>query len=154
MNREKERKGEGERGFFEACLDVLPHGEELRVIDRVLFYGKRGEILCRARGNKPISMQIGGELNTSSAIEYIAQAGAIGRIIQLKLADQGLRKFGAIVKINNLKKNVSSIGLERPLLVYAKFKMVLTNVTEVSGHIRDSESHTEYASASFNVIEF
>jgi predicted hotdog family 3-hydroxylacyl-ACP dehydratase len=141
------------RNFFEECLNVLPHGEELRVIDRVLFYGKSGEILCKARGNKPISMQIGGELNTSSAIEYIAQAGAIGRIIKLKLEDQGLRKFGAIIKINKLKKNVPSIGLERPLLIYASFRMVLTTVTEVSGYIKDSETDIEYARASFNVIE-
>ena len=70
-----------------------------------------------------------------------------------KLEDQGLRKFGAIIKINKLKKNVPNIGLERPLLIYASFRMVLTTVTEVSGCIKDSETDIEYASASFNVIE-
>ena len=145
--------------FFDKSINVLPHGDSLKVIDKVLFYSKSGHVLCSAKPFFPKSMihtLPNGEsaVSSSVAIEYIAQTSAIGRIIEKRLANEDFKAFGAVMKVSSLKKITQNIGLDTPLLIYAEFKRMLPNVYEVSGSIRDANTNKDLATASLNIIEF
>ncbi len=142
--------------FFQDCISTLPHGQEIHVIEKVLLYSREGKILCKAKANPPRSMLTTSSdgLSFTSAIEYIAQAGAIGRIAQLKLLDQGHKAFGAIIKVNKLQRIAPNIGLDIPLLVYAEYKNVLTSICEVRGSLRNANTNQDLVTTSFNVVEF
>ena len=145
--------------LFESSINFLPHGEGLRVLDKVLYVSKAGHILCIAKSTIPESMLLKSDngqtsISPTSAIEFIAQASAVGRIIEKRIANQDLKAFGAVMKVRYLKKLTQNIRLDTPLLIYAEFKMVLPNIYEVSGALRDAKTNNDLAVASFNIIEF
>ena len=145
--------------FLQEAINFLPHGSSLQIIERVLFYSKNGHILCKAKPHRPKSMIV--ELadrtsgtSSSAAIEYIAQASAVARIIENRLIDRKFKAFGAIIKVSSLKKLSQNIGLDIPLLIYAEYKNILPYVYEVSGALRNANTNEDFATATFNIIEF